>query len=153
MWLQPLIAMPSWRVCETTSSRHMQYLYTNLCCRRCVKFVDRYIKLLTFSRCRNSTKSKLANASYKIKKFWKYVCLFAWSWFSPRELNNWGLYLNFFTVVINSVMQKASTFVKASAKCLTIAKTLGYCIQKFITSVISFMTQSPGANVIKLSYL
>jgi hypothetical protein len=47
------------------------------------------------------------------------------------------------TAVINSVTLKASVYVKASKKCLTIAKALAYCTTELITPVKSFMIQAP----------
>jgi hypothetical protein len=59
--------------------------------------------------------------------------------------------IKLFKAVVNSVTWKASVFVKASKKCLTIAKALAYCTTEFIMAVKSFIVQAPGANVIKLS--
>ncbi len=46
------------------------------------------------------------------------------------------------TAVINSVTSKASAFVKASKKWLTIAKALSYSNTELITAVKSFMIQA-----------
>jgi hypothetical protein len=48
------------------------------------------------------------------------------------------------TAVINSVKQKATAFVKASKKLLTIVKALAYCTTELITAVKSFMIQAPS---------
>ncbi len=45
----------------------------------------------------------------------------------------------------NSLTLKASVFVKASKKWLTIAKALAYSTKKLIIPVKSFMIQAPGA--------
>jgi hypothetical protein len=56
----------------------------------------------------------------------------------------WGLYHKTFTAVINSVTWKASVFVKASKKWLTIVKALYYFTTGLITAVKSFMIQALG---------
>ncbi len=47
-------------------------------------------------------------------------------------------------VVINSVTKKASVFVKASQKWLTVTKAVGYYTKKIITAVKRFLIQAPG---------
>jgi hypothetical protein len=44
--------------------------------------------------------------------------------------------------VINSATEKASVFVKASQKLLTIRKALGYYTTEFITAVLSFIVHA-----------
>jgi hypothetical protein len=55
-----------------------------------------------------------------------------------------------FTGIINSVIQKASVFVKASKNRLLITKALAYYITEFITAVKYFMIEAPVACIIKL---
>jgi hypothetical protein len=54
------------------------------------------------------------------------------------------------TAVINSVTWKASVFVKASKKRLTIANTLTYFTTVLITAVKSFMMHASGGQCDKL---
>ncbi len=47
------------------------------------------------------------------------------------------------TAVIHSVTWKASVFVKASKKWLTIAKAMAYCTMELLMATKSFMIQGP----------
>ncbi len=79
------------------------------------------------------------------EKYSSFVCPFSADEKSFIMLTPGVCIIKLIMAVINSATQKASVFVKASKKLLTISKALAYYTMELIMAIKSFMMHAPGA--------